>query len=291
MRLHNISDNPGASACKKRKGRGPGSGRGKTAGRGIKGQKSRSGTSIDGFQGGQNPLTRQLPKRGMVGGVSKGADMVAISVDKFADLVCGNAAYATTAPGMIISHNNFCELGWTKPHQFVRIIGPRTERLRSGSLPGTLVVADDATDGARRGLNAAGATVFCGRYRNRDASEFGSSSDLNGNLLRHFREVLPFEGLDGFLGTLKVDFFSNSTLGTLRISLSRDTFGLVDLSKYSISLRPMGYDVEEVKLPLAKLTPSKPYADTWMKATSAERYQPSFSVYSNDHEIIRGSLV
>lgn len=64
MRLHELSDNPGATKNRKRVGRGPGSGTGKTAGRGIKGQKSRSGVAIKGFEGGQMPLHRRLPKRG-----------------------------------------------------------------------------------------------------------------------------------------------------------------------------------------------------------------------------------
>ncbi len=64
MRLNELSDNPGATKKRKRVGRGPGSGTGKTAGRGMKGQKSRSGVAIKGFEGGQMPLHRRLPKRG-----------------------------------------------------------------------------------------------------------------------------------------------------------------------------------------------------------------------------------
>ena len=64
MKLHELRDNPGATPSKKRVGRGPGSGKGKTAGRGIKGQKSRSGVAINGYEGGQMPLYQRLPKRG-----------------------------------------------------------------------------------------------------------------------------------------------------------------------------------------------------------------------------------
>jgi len=64
MRLNDLRDNPGATKSKKRVGRGPGSGMGKTAGRGIKGQKSRSGVAINGYEGGQMPLYQRLPKRG-----------------------------------------------------------------------------------------------------------------------------------------------------------------------------------------------------------------------------------
>lgn len=64
MKLHEIRDNEGANRTKKRVARGPGSGKGKTAGRGIKGQKSRSGVALNGYEGGQMPLYRRLPKRG-----------------------------------------------------------------------------------------------------------------------------------------------------------------------------------------------------------------------------------
>lgn len=64
MRLNELRDNPGAITTKKRVGRGIGSGKGKTAGRGHKGQKSRSGVSIKGFEGGQMPIHMRLPKRG-----------------------------------------------------------------------------------------------------------------------------------------------------------------------------------------------------------------------------------
>jgi len=64
MKLNQLSDNPGATKRRKRVGRGPGSGTGKMAGRGIKGQKSRSGVAIGGYEGGQMPLYQRLPKRG-----------------------------------------------------------------------------------------------------------------------------------------------------------------------------------------------------------------------------------
>jgi large subunit ribosomal protein L15 len=64
MRLNEIKDRPGATQARKRLGRGIGSGLGKTGGRGTKGQKARSGVAIKGFEGGQMPLHRRLPKRG-----------------------------------------------------------------------------------------------------------------------------------------------------------------------------------------------------------------------------------
>jgi large subunit ribosomal protein L15 len=64
MKLNEIKDNHGARLKSKRLGRGEGSGVGKTCGRGVKGQKSRSGVAIKGFEGGQNPLYMRMPKRG-----------------------------------------------------------------------------------------------------------------------------------------------------------------------------------------------------------------------------------
>src|SRR4030067_1170310 len=86
MRLNELSDRPGATKAKKRLGRGPGSGRGKTSGRGVKGQKARSGVAIKGFEGGQMPLHRRLPKRGFTNIFAKtfvevGLDRVQKAID------------------------------------------------------------------------------------------------------------------------------------------------------------------------------------------------------------------
>lgn len=64
MKLNELKNNPGATKDRIRVGRGIGSGKGKTGGRGVKGQKSRSGVAINGFEGGQMPIYRRLPKRG-----------------------------------------------------------------------------------------------------------------------------------------------------------------------------------------------------------------------------------
>ena len=71
MKLNELSDRPGARRPRKRVGRGAGSGTGKTSGRGQKGQKSRSGVALMGFEGGQMPLYRRLPKRGFKNPFSK----------------------------------------------------------------------------------------------------------------------------------------------------------------------------------------------------------------------------
>jgi large subunit ribosomal protein L15 len=78
MKLNELRDKDGATHSRKRLGRGIGSGSGKTAGRGVKGQKARSGVAINGFEGGQMPLYRRLPKRGFKNIFAK--DFVTVSL-------------------------------------------------------------------------------------------------------------------------------------------------------------------------------------------------------------------
>lgn len=79
MKLNELRDKDGATKSKKRLGRGIGSGSGKTAGRGVKGQKSRSGVAINGFEGGQMPLYRRLPKRGFKNIFAKDFNIVSLA--------------------------------------------------------------------------------------------------------------------------------------------------------------------------------------------------------------------
>ena len=86
MKLNDIRDNAGARKSRIRVGRGIGSGKGKTAGRGQKGQKARSGVAIKGFEGGQMPLHMRLPKRGFNNPFGKDFAEVNIGmVQKFID--------------------------------------------------------------------------------------------------------------------------------------------------------------------------------------------------------------
>ena len=80
MKLNEIKDNEGSSKSRKRVGRGIGSGKGKTGGRGVKGQKARSGVAINGFEGGQMPIYRRLPKRGFNNIFA--SDFVIVSMDR-----------------------------------------------------------------------------------------------------------------------------------------------------------------------------------------------------------------
>mgnify|MGYP000929760075 CR=1 FL=1 len=87
MMLHELKPAEGASKAAKRKGRGAGSGNGKTAGRGHKGQKARSGGGVRvGFEGGQMPLARRIPKRGFNNIFAKPLEIVNVSaLNKFED--------------------------------------------------------------------------------------------------------------------------------------------------------------------------------------------------------------
>ncbi|MER0239412.1 50S ribosomal protein L15 [Fulvimarina sp. MAC8] len=78
MKLNEITDNEGSTHSRKRVGRGIGSGKGKTGGRGVKGQKSRSGVAINGYEGGQMPLYRRLPKRGFTNIFAKNYSIVSV---------------------------------------------------------------------------------------------------------------------------------------------------------------------------------------------------------------------
>jgi large subunit ribosomal protein L15 len=104
MKLHELHDNPGATKRKKRIGRGPGSGMGKTGGRGIKGQKSRSGVSIGGYEGGQMPLYQRLPKRGFNKPNRKAFAVVNLGlIQKFIDAGKLNADETVTEDALISS--------------------------------------------------------------------------------------------------------------------------------------------------------------------------------------------
>ncbi|MGD0632884.1 MAG: 50S ribosomal protein L15 [Beijerinckiaceae bacterium] len=118
MKLNDIHDNPGSSKDLMRVGRGIGSGKGKTCGRGVKGQKARTGVAIKGFEGGQMPLHRRLPKRGFwnpfsvdYNEVNIGRIQAAVDAGKF-------------AAGASINIDSLIEAGVvSKPRDGVKILG------------------------------------------------------------------------------------------------------------------------------------------------------------------------
>ncbi len=104
MKLHELRDNPGATKKRMRVGRGPGSGKGKMGGRGIKGQKSRSGVAINGYEGGQMPLYQRLPKRGFNKPNRKAFAVVNLGlIQKFVDAKKLDASAAITEDALIES--------------------------------------------------------------------------------------------------------------------------------------------------------------------------------------------
>ncbi|MBO6898628.1 50S ribosomal protein L15 [Shimia sp.] len=104
MKLHELRDNPGATKKRMRVGRGPGSGKGKMGGRGIKGQKSRSGVAINGYEGGQMPLYQRLPKRGFNKPNRKAYAVVNLGlIQKFVDEKKLDASAAITEEALVAS--------------------------------------------------------------------------------------------------------------------------------------------------------------------------------------------
>jgi len=118
MRLNELRDNPNARKSRTRVGRGIGSGKGKTAGRGHKGQKSRSGVAIKGFEGGQMPIHMRLPKRGFNN----------ISRKDFAELTLGNLQ-AAIKKGSPVALEPIMKIEVTTPGDFLgEVIGDLNRR-------------------------------------------------------------------------------------------------------------------------------------------------------------------
>jgi len=108
MKLNEIRDNKGSTKSRKRIGRGIGSGKGKTSGKGHKGQKSRSGVSIKGFEGGQMPIHRRLPKRGFTS-VNR-INYTELNLDKIQKLI----EIKKIDSKKIVNYKTFLDLGLVK---------------------------------------------------------------------------------------------------------------------------------------------------------------------------------
>ena len=108
MKLNQIKDNLGSTKSRKRIGRGIGSGTGKTSGKGHKGQKSRSGVSIKGFEGGQMPIHRRLPKRGFTN-INR-INYTELNLHNIQKLIDGKKI----DPKKTISHKTLLDLGLVK---------------------------------------------------------------------------------------------------------------------------------------------------------------------------------
>ena len=148
MKLNELADNPGAVRARARRGRGIGSGKGGTAGRGHKGQKSRSGASLKGFEGGQMPLYRRLPKHGFTNVFRK--RYAAVSVGRLQRAVdAGRLDPAAKITGEAL-----------KAAGVVSRVGDGVRLLAGGALSAALVVdAAGASKGAIAAVEKAGGRV------------------------------------------------------------------------------------------------------------------------------------
>ena len=118
MKLNEVKDNIGSTKSRKRIGRGIGSGTGKTSGKGHKGQKSRSGVSIKGFEGGQMPIHRRLPKRGFTN-INR-VNYTELNLDNIQKLIDGKKI----DPKKIISFKTLLDLGLVKSKKAkIKILG------------------------------------------------------------------------------------------------------------------------------------------------------------------------
>lgn len=148
MKLNEIKDNAGARKGKIRVGRGIGSGKGKTGGRGVKGQKSRTGVSINGFEGGQMPLFRRLPKRGF-----NSLNRVEYDVVNLSDLQNLVDAKKVKA-GAELKHEDLVNLGLVNARSVVKL-------LAKGALSAKVTVhVTKASDAALKAVEAAGGKVI-----------------------------------------------------------------------------------------------------------------------------------
>jgi large subunit ribosomal protein L15 len=148
MKLNEIRDNAGARKSRMRVARGIGSGKGKTAGRGQKGQTSRSGVSINGFEGGQMPLHMRLPKRGFNNIFGK--DYAEVNLGSIQKLIDAKKLDASA----VIDHATLQAAGVARGGKHgLRILG-------KGSLTAKIsVTASGISAGAKAAIEAAGGTV------------------------------------------------------------------------------------------------------------------------------------
>lgn len=148
MKLNDVRDNPGAVHARKRRGRGIGSGLGKTGGRGHKGQKSRSGVSLASFEGGQMPIYRRLPIRGFTNPSRK----------RHAEVTLGRLQAAVDAGKVDASQAISAET--LHAAGVIRRIRDGISLLGSGTLTATVqITVARATKSARQAVESAGGTV------------------------------------------------------------------------------------------------------------------------------------
>ena len=160
MKLNELHDNPGARKERMRVGRGPGSGKGKTAGRGVKGQKARTGHGFKEFAGGQMPLYMRMPKRGFNNPFAK----------DFAEVNLWRIAQAIEAGKLDASQPIDAEA--LKAAGVIRRVKDGVKLLGEGELSGALTLTVwSATAGAKKAVEAAGGSLTMLRPEKQDAGE------------------------------------------------------------------------------------------------------------------------
>jgi len=138
MKLNSIKDNKGANQERKRIGRGIGSGTGKTSGKGHKGQKARSGVAIKGFEGGQMPIHRRLPKRGF-NNINR-VPNVELNLEKIEKLIDTKVI----DPKKVINHKTLMEIGLVKSENCkVKLLG-------KGEIKNKINIEDTSTSSAAK---------------------------------------------------------------------------------------------------------------------------------------------
>ena len=167
MKLNELRDNVGATRERSRVGRGIGSGVGKTAGRGHKGQKSRSGVAIKGFEGGQMPLYRRLPKRGFNNKFSK----------KYAE-VNVNQIQSAIDRGRLKVGKGFLDIEALEAAGLISGAANGVRLLGNGNLTAKInVEVSGATAGALRAVEKVGGKIKILQGRQKSDSERRDSSD------------------------------------------------------------------------------------------------------------------
>ncbi len=316
FRLNQLRDNPGAHKKKKRLGRGPGSGVGKTAGRGIKGQNSRSGVALAGFQGGQNPLERRLPKRGMIGHVFTKDKIEVIKID---DLVRVFRRVNSSSPDIL--DRRFLEnAGEIKPDSYTKLIGGH--RLNRGNFYfpyGTLVVIDDMTESAMSELAELGAISYCrrgcvfpARDHNLNFSLGSHVRDLVGDIghrttdfsfrhyvgingesksVDHLREVIPLSKGSSDFGTLQISAYSSRISTYIRTSVFVEDLQAAEFRNLELVIFSKNSGRILWKVDLGELLVKTRIQDFFEDLSSDRISDLSYSIYQKSGmELLHGKL-
>tara|TARA_Y100000996_G_C22391515_1_gene589334 strand:- start:327 stop:836 length:510 start_codon:yes stop_codon:yes gene_type:complete len=160
MKLNELSDNFGASKSRRRVGRGIGSGKGKTSGKGHKGAKARSGVSIKGFEGGQMPIYRRLPKRGFV------------NIFRIKNSIVNIGRIQSSIDSGKIDPKQLIDLSILKNLGFIRSSSKSVRLLSKGSIKSSInIKVNSASKSAIDAVEKAGGKVDIEEIKNQDVEQ------------------------------------------------------------------------------------------------------------------------